>query len=656
MNEPQPFLADAVVGNSSLLASLSRGGRLLRLWWPNIGFPQHLREWRAGLFIEGGGYDRTVWLDDENAGWHHSISYEERTNIVRTQAASKRIPIEAEHADYAVPGEPLIVREYSLLNRGERPLSFRFVVYSSFIIAESELYNTTRFDYNADALVHFRHRYAFAIGSSVPCAGFQAGDALEKCENGELNGNVIDMKPDGGLMWRFDNVPPGEMVKLPIYICAANSPEQAEETIIRVKRTPAEHWRAQTASYWKRYLDEAEPCPLPDEEYKRLYERSLLVMKLMADEESGSIIAAPEFDEWFSRCGGYAYCWGRDAAFITQAFDRAGLFSLSTAFYDWTLRAQDESGAWQQRHYHDGSLAPSWGIQLDEGGSILWGMWQHYKSTGDQAFAERVWPAVAKGADYLVSRLDSETGLPEASMDLWEERLGQHIYSAAAVYGGLQGAASFAQLKGEVKRALEWSAAAARIRASIINHCWNDEKRSYYRSLQLAVSDEKYRRAQASGLSGAKIVDAKGYATYFVSYDDMADVSLLGLAVPFQVVDPREPRMRETAERVEQRLTVSGTGGLKRYEDDEYIGGNPWILTTLWLAQYRIQSGETEKARPLLQWALEHTTETGLLPEQIDKESGEPAWVVPLTWSHAMFVIAVHMLADVTRRGKLDKK
>lgn len=241
-------------------------------------------------------------------------------------------------------------------------------------------------------------------------------------------------------------------------------------------------------------------------------------------------------------------------------------------------------------------------------------------------------------------------------MDLWEERLGQHIYSAAAVYGGLQGAASFAQLKGEVKRALEWSAAAARIRASIINHCWNDEKRSYYRSLQLAVSDEKYRRAQASGLSGAKIVDAKGYATYFVSYDDMADVSLLGLAVPFQVVDPREPRMRETAERVEQRLTVSGTGGLKRYEDDEYIGGNPWILTTLWLAQYRIQSGETEKARPLLQWALEHTTETGLLPEQIDKESGEPAWVVPLTWSHAMFVIAVHMLADVTRRGKLDKK
>ena len=564
MNEPQPFLADAVVGNSSLLASLSRGGRLLRLWWPNIGFPQHLREWRAGLFIEGGGYDRTVWLDDENAGWHHSISYEERTNIVRTQAASKRIPIEAEHADYAVPGEPLIVREYSLLNRGERPLSFRFVVYSSFIIAESELYNTTRFDYNADALVHFRHRYAFAIGSSVPCAGFQAGDALEKCENGELNGNVIDMKPDGGIDVAFYNVPPGEMVKLPIYICAANSPEQAEETIIRVKRTPAEHWRAQTASYWKRYLDKAEPCPLPDEEYKRLYERSLLVMKLMADEQSGSIIAAPEFDEWFSRCGGYAYCWGRDAAFITQALDRAGLFSLSTAFYDWTLtsagRERGLAAAALPRRFARTVLGNRNSMRAARFcggcGSIIN---RRAIKHSPNAFG----PPSQKEPIILVSRLDSETGLPEASMDLWEERLGQHIYSAAAVYGGLQGAASFAQLKGEVKRALEWSAAAARIRASIINHCWNDEKRSYYRSLQLAVSDEKYRRAQASGLSGAKIVDAKGYATYFVSYDDMADVSLLGLAVPFEVVDPREPRMRETAERVEQRLTVSGTGGLQ---------------------------------------------------------------------------------------------
>lgn len=645
MNVSKPFLADAVIGNSSLLVSLSRSGRILRLWWPNIGFPQHIKCWRTGL-IDESGMQRTVWLDDEEAGWQHNIAYVDGTNIVRTRATSDRHPFTVESVDYAVPGEPLLVREYTIQNRSQKPLTFRFVLYSSFIITENLLYNTTRFDYGADGLVHFRHRYAFAIGSSLPCSGFQAGDAFANCETGELDGTVIAMKPDGGLMWRFEEVPPGGEVKLPIYICAAHSPLEAEAMLSRVKHRPAEEWRAQTATYWKRYLDGAKPCPVADDDFKRLYERSLLVMKLMSDEASGSIIAAPEFDEYFTRCGGYAYCWGRDAAFITQAMDRAGLIDLSASFYDWTLSAQDPDGAWQQRHYHDGSLAPSWGLQLDEGGSILWGMWQHYNTTGDEAFVERVWPAVRKGADYLVSRLDPETGLPEASMDLWEERFGQHVYSAAAVYGGLKGAAALARAKGEDQRAIKWEEAATRIQDSIVSRCWNESEQSYYRSLQLAVSKEEYERALSEGLPVSRVTDAKGYTTYFVPYDETADVSLLGLSVPFQVIDVNDPRMRLTADRVERLLTVSRTGGLKRYEDDEYIGGNPWILTTLWLAHYRILSGDKDQALTLMRWVAEHTTETGLLPEQIDKSSGRPAWVVPLTWSHAMFVIAIHLLAE----------
>ena len=40
-----------------------------------------------------------------------------------------------------------------------------------------------------------------------------------------------------------------------------------------------------------------------------------------------------------------------------------------------------------------------------------------------------------------------------------------------------------------------------------------------------------------------------------------------------------------------------------------------------------------------LTYALGAQTKLGLLPEQVT-EDGEPAWVVPLAWSHAMLLLA----------------
>jgi GH15 family glucan-1,4-alpha-glucosidase len=40
-----------------------------------------------------------------------------------------------------------------------------------------------------------------------------------------------------------------------------------------------------------------------------------------------------------------------------------------------------------------------------------------------------------------------------------------------------------------------------------------------------------------------------------------------------------------------------------------------------------------------LTYALSAQTTLGLLPEQVT-DDGEPAWVVPLAWSHAMLLLA----------------
>ncbi|RKP54330.1 glycoside hydrolase family 15 [Cohnella endophytica] len=660
MNEQQlqdhlrkkPYLVDAIAGNSSMLVSLGRSGRLYRLWWPHIDYPQHVDEIRTGLRL-GTTPGGVTWFDDPDAGWQHAANYVPHTNAYRVVSTHPEYPVTVEQTDFAVPGQPLMARGYRLTNTGQEALRAELFHYGSFHVMDNSLYMTTEFVGDQDAMLHFRHRYAFAIGSSEVCSGYQAGQgSWHGASNGYLNGNRIDMKSDGALKWNLSSLEPGQSVLIPLYIAAGHSRNDALDALRQAKGREYGQWYADMESYWAKYLANAAPCPSEDGAIAALYERSLLGMKLMADEATGTIVAAPEFDEHFSRCGGYAYSWGRDAAFVTTAFNKAGLGELSEKFYEWAITAQEPDGSWQQRHYNDGSLAPHWGLQIDEGASLLWGMWEFYLHSGEkETFLERVWPAVEKGAAFLVRFLDPATGLPLPSMDLWEEREGVHVYSSSAVYGGLTAAASFARRKGQSDLAEQWDLAASRIGSSLEERCWNESKGSYYRGLNLKVSREAYDEARRQGESGFVQQLDKGYEKHVLDFDPIVDISLLGISVPFNVVPVESPRMTRMADTIERLLTSPIVGGIKRYENDTYIGGNPWILTTLWLSHYRTLQGRYEDARKLLDFAVKHVTSSGLLPEQVDRDTGNTAWVVPLTWSHAMFLLAVHLLAE---RGQLQ--
>lgn len=646
----KPYLVDAVIGNSRFLASVLKTGRIVRFWWPHVDFPQHADAIRSGLRMAGAS--RTSWFDSEDDGWTHESGYVPRTNLFAVKAEAPGCPVRAQSEFYAVPGEDLLVFDYRFTNTGVTPVTFSFYFYSSIQTEENPFYHTTRFHEGEDAIVHFRHDHYFSYTSANVCTAYQSGNAWEATCEGRLNGDDIQMAPDGAMEWTFEALAPGDYVTHTVYLAAAHRLDDSLQLLHRAKETGRAAWRERTAAYWVDTVASASACPINRPDLRDLYERSVLTMKLMADEKTGSIIAAPEFDERFSRCGGYAYCWGRDAAFIATALDRAGLTDMSTRFYEWTLTAQDNDGAWQQRHYHDGSLAPSWGLQIDEGASILWGMYQHYKVLPDeekQDFVRLVWDAVRRGAGFLARSIDAANGLPIASRDLWEERLGQHTYSSAAVYAGLRAAAAFAEVLLEPELSAKWSRIADVIAEQIVTLSWNENNGSFYRGIGLHVDQESYEQAKQDGLAVSRLMDNKGYLRYRIAFDPTVDVSLLGVSVPFGVVPPSHPLAVRTAEAVERILTVPGVGGLKRYEDDRYIGGNPWILTTLWLAQYRARNGETAEARKLLDWAVSHRTASGLLPEQVDKISGETAWVVPLTWSHAMFILAVHFIAEADK-------
>ena len=80
-----------------------------------------------------------------------------------------------------------------------------------------------------------------------------------------------------------------------------------------------------------------------------------------------------------------------------------------------------------------------------------------------------------------------------------------------------------------------------------------------------------------------------------------------------------------------------------RVADD--VPGNPWVICTLWLAEYYIAAAKSEAdlgpAMELLEWVVRIALPSGVLPEQVHPKTGQGLSVSPLTWSHSTFVAAV---------------
>ncbi len=159
--------------------------------------------------------------------------------------------------------------------------------------------------------------------------------------------------------------------------------------------------------------------------------------------------------------------------------------------------------------------------------------------------------------------------------------------------------------------------------------------------------------------------------------DPTVDASMIGTFTPFNMLSPTDPEEREMIlsmlKTIEDRLSVSVNGyhGIKRYENDRYIEGNPWIVTTLWLSKAMLTLANSLRNEPgtdtevlklvqgavnYIKWALRGTTSTGMLPEQVDKHKGCPAWAIPLGWSCALMIDNILLLetfSEETHDGKI---
>ena len=562
--------------------------------------------------------------------------YDTDTNILNTEITNTYFNLKILQTDFVTIKEDILVKKYTFINENNIELDVKFLAHSELLSDQNNFVSGMKID---NGMIQFAHDFSvatFAKGYKLLSA--QINGTENSIHSGVIGGkDYIGMSKDSSISFDVGIINPGEKKELEIciYIDENKKPMRfVEEEVDRIVKIDLNKEYTNVKAYWRKYVKEhnglnlKEPESSYEEKIQEIYKRSILLFPLLTNQATGGIIAAAEVDEGLTQCGRYAYCWPRDAVFITKALDILKMTKETEKFYSNFCRmTQSKNGMWEQRFYTDGKLAPCWGYQIDETASVVYGVYSHYEHTKNEEFLKVNLHMCEKAVDFLkryVNDLLEGTGKYQLSYDVWEENEGIHFYSLAAIFAAFTAMIKIYNVLGKNVSDFE-------------NNRLKDEKvnKNIEEMTKLQVEVKKY-------------IEDNFYDENRKSYvrnvnDRRMDISLLGAVYPFNVFSPKEKKVLNTVDNI--NLTIrTYTGGYQRYEYDHYRNGAPWPISNLWMTLYYLENGEKKKAKETFDFVLKTAGKHSFLGEQVDNNTLKPNWVIGLGWSHAMFVIVLDKL------------
>ena len=629
------YLNDAIIGNKELKVGLTKKGEIVRICYPNLDFRQFIDFMHMGVKIND---SNLIYLhnDVNNIYTQH---YLEDTNVLKTEIKNTYFNLKMIQTDFVSINNNVIIRKYTFVNEHDIPLDIKFLVHSQLKSSDNEFVSTKVIE---NGIYYYSHGYNFAfVSNNVNMDSFKIHGASETISTEALQEkDYIGMSNEAAASYDLGTMKPNEIKEFSICIFLSenkdkNKFEEFEKQIDILRKLDAEKELQNTKKYWKKYLKAHEAISLEGTLYKeaikRIYTRTILLFPLLTNASTGGMSAAMEIDETFSKCGGYSYCWPRDAIYITKALDLLKMEKDTEKFYKvFCKNTQSKNGMWEQRFYTDGTLAPCWGYQIDETASIVYGVYDHYTRTKDKKFLKDNLKMIEKATKFLegyVEDLLEEKHQMRVSFDLWEMYEGISIYSLASIFAAFEAMQKIYDVLAEEleenrlkqpniisqKEIIEKQL--VQIKEYVIKNLYDEEKKCFVRN----------------------------------STDKWLDISILGITIPFRMFSPNEKKIANTIERINLSLRTY-TGGYLRFENDHYTGNRPWVVTTLWMALYYIEIKDYKKAKECFDFVLKTSTKHGFLAEQVENSKMESDWVIGLGWSHAMFVI---VLNELVKLGKI---
>lgn len=639
------------LGNGNMLVGLDYRGQVRDLYYPHVGFSNHVSGasgsfvHRIGVYVDG----EIAWLDNEE--WKVTAGSDAETVVGSMHAVHDRLGVTLSSVDVVHNEQNVFVRSFTVSNEHNQKREVKLFLSQQFRISESRRGDTGYYDPRVNAIVHYKGKHTFLINAyhgekqfteyNIGLFGIEGKEGtFHDAHDGKLEHNPIEHGSVDSVIGITTKLKPKGATQVDYWIaCGETIGDVHDLNAYVLKETPEALLRT-TKNYWKAWLDKDErDLSLLSPEMQTLYKRSLTTIRVHTD-NGGGIIASSDTDMLHHGRDTYSYVWPRDAALVAVALDKAGYTDVTQQFFRFITKRLERGGYFMHKYRADGCLGSSWHpwiiegtpefpIQEDETALVLYALWEHYEKVKDLEFIESLYnPFIEKAADFMVEFMEARLGLPNNSFDLWEEKFGISTYTASAVYGALTAAAKFANILGKQEAGRTYSAVAQRIQGAIMEHLYDDDLGMFVKLI-------------------------RGYDNKEDVYDKTVDMSSFFGPVYFGVLEADDPRMRKALQTVEDRLRVNAhTTGYVRYEKDTYYTlqetgtPNPWVITTLWRAQYAIMAAESlkglDEAYGILEWTCNQATRSGVLAEQMHPKTGEHLSTAPLIWSHAEFVVTAH--------------
>jgi GH15 family glucan-1,4-alpha-glucosidase len=369
--------------------------------------------------------------------------------------------------------------------------------------------------------------------------------------------------------------------------------------------------------------------------------RSLLTLRMMTDEITGGVVAAPttSLPEDFGgeRNWDYRYCWLRDAALTLSALVKAGYTEEADLWRHWLMRAVAGDPDQMQIVYAvDGSrrltetvldhlpgYADSRPVRIGNGAvdqvqhDVLGEVMEALALSRDVegATSRETW-AVQRA---LVADLAKRWQDPDNGM--WEIRGVPCTFTHSRVmtwvaFDRAVRAMEEHDLPGPLE---EWRELREEIRTDVLENGYDEERGSF----------------------------VQHYGTQEV------DASLLLLPL-FGFLDGDDPRMLGTIKAIEDDLIDEGL--VRRYRTEAGVDGlsgreYPFLACSFWLVSAYAAAGRVDDAHALFDRLVDLRNDVGLLSEEYDPVGRRMVGNFPQAFSHLALVHAAFHLADADARA-----
>ena len=634
-----------LLSNGTLHVGINLYGMVHDLYYPHVGLENHAAaqnmRHRIGVWVD----NTFSWLDD--GAWDFKVAYDPHGLIGHIRAHHERLQITLEFTDCVDSEWNVFLRNIHIINGAHKQREVRLFLHQMLLINNSLNRDTAQYLPDQSAILHYKGHRAFVVGGkdaagntfnqfSIGLFGIEGHEGVYRdAEDGVLSGNVVEFGKVDSVFGFTSHLAPLESTRVYYWLVASRTQQEAIALHSQLQRTDITERFAHTITHWKRWLKPAESyiSTLP-KDWRGPFRNSLLLVKAAIDRQGG-VVASTDTTMLNYVRDAYAYCWPRDGAYALWPLARLGYKTELKNFFDFCRQGLNPQGFLHHKYQPDGAIGSSWHpyvvqgrvippIQEDETAIVVFLFCEFMQYNRDRkVFDEFYTTLIVPMCNFMASYIDPQTNLPHASYDLWEEKFLTHTYTVALVYAALSRAAALAARYKKHADAVRWQTIADDIKMAA-HLLYRPDKKYFCKGF---INQGNNQLAYNDAIDSSSLYAARLYGLFEPDSPEIT-ISLATLQALYGV-HPNKP-------------TIAG-----RYQNDRYYAtpdaplGNPWFITSLWLAQIDIHDGNPTRARQTIDWVQSRMLASGVLSEQINPFTEKFVSVAPLTWSQAEFMTTV---------------